>query len=270
MDKIEKILKEPKEINAEFIRKQIKELANRDLIPIGQLVIFFHAAHGLGLNWPDKDDSCEIRNYIMLRSLMPHIQIDLLNSIFCGSLKPSEFIHPFEKHYSIPGYLDIEVLPNFFRTTDKLSKDILNINKDSGADFLSFIYIYFLVCHPFIDWNGRVARSLLDYYNIKLNFTLADVWNNTESQKTKFSEEPFHKKAFNCFYSCEVHLNEMDYATISSLPMSTSTKFEITKLADYLIKWAREVDSGTALSSYDSVRIMANGIRDLHRNKVQE
>jgi hypothetical protein len=251
-----------KKRNFTFVQNQMKELISWKLLPIGQLSVFFHAANGLGLPWGDIDDETEQRNYNMFRAINPNIQPSLIGPIISGSFKPNNFIHPFEKYYTTPGYLDVEILPHFFETADELANRFLREpqNRDKGEEFLSFIYIYFLVCHPFIEGNGRVARNLLDYYNQKIGFELSDVWNKSCPE---FKAESFHTEAFNTFYSEEARLGLLGCSSLSDLPMNI--KYELTKMADYLIRWADEVKNGKVLSSYKSITIMAEGIMKLQQ-----
>ncbi len=247
-----------------YARQECRAFSSWDqLLPVGQLSVVFHAIHGLESAWGKTGDLAEQNNYNLFRALNPHISPALVNPIISGSFKPRNFIHRFEQHYSTPGYLDIQVLPHFFKTVDELAHSFVDKKeKDEAEEFLAFVYMYFLICHPFVDGNGRVARSLLDYYNHKLDFMIHDVWNNSDP---KFANEAFHKEAFNMFYCSQAHLISYDYATVVSLPIHV--KQELTKLADHLIGWADNVRNSKALSSYRSVSVMANGIRMLHSKK---
>jgi len=86
----------------------------------------------------------------------------MLSTRISGEFKPPDFIHPFEEYYSLPGYLDVVVLPRFAETVDTRAAQPLAPSDVQGqAELLAFVYIFFLLVHPFVDRNGRVARSLL-------------------------------------------------------------------------------------------------------------
>ena len=86
------------------------------------------------------------------------------------------------------------MLPPFYRAVDSI---VQSPTRPDGPSFLAFVYTFFLLVHPLVDSNGRVARSLLDYYNLRLNIQLKPVWNRKDP---KFAEEPFHVAAFHAFF----------------------------------------------------------------------
>ncbi len=221
-------------------------------------MFFFHAANGLENQWGKSGDKAEQRNYQMYRAIKPHIDPHLIGAIFSGCFKPSGFIHPFEKHYSTPGYIDKQVLPLFFKATDKLTSTYSEKNKEKKFEFLSFVYITFLIIHPFLDGNGRVARNLLTYYNKKLEFGLDEVWENTDP---KFQKNEFHKKAFAKFFCEEAKLTAYDYNEVSSL--SIKAKIELNKMSDYLIHWLNSIKNVDSLSCKPSISLLAEGIKEL-------
>jgi len=228
------------------------------ILPIGQLCIFLHAANGLENQWGERGDTAEKRNYQMYRAIKPHIDPLLIGSIFSGSFKPSKFIHPFEKHYTTPGYIDKKVLPLFFKIVDELAIAYSEKDVDKKYYFLAFIYMTFLVIHPFLDGNGRVARNLMTYYNKKLEFNLNEVWENSDP---KFKENEFHKTAFEKFFCDEAQLTSYDFTEVSSL--SIKIKIELNQMSDYLVNWLSSIKKMDSLSSKPSIVTLAEGIKKL-------
>lgn len=243
----------------EFISKILDASVFIDkILPIGQLCVFFHAANGLENQWGKTGDAAEKRNYQMYRAIKPHIDPLLIGSVFSGSFKPSKFIHPFEKHYSTPGYIDKKVLPLFFKIADELALAYSEKDNDIKYNFLAFVYMTFLVIHPFLDGNGRVARNLLTYYNKKLAFDLNEVW---EDADPKFKENEFHKNAFAKFFCYEAQLASYDFTEVSSL--SIKIKIELNKMSDYLANWLSSIKNIDSLSSKSSIVTLADGIKKL-------
>ena len=255
-----------KERNTKFIETIMPSLVEwNEIIPIGQLIIFFHSMNGLGLTWGGSKDKHEKRNYEYFKSINPKIEDSLVQAIVSGSFKPESFVHPFEKFHTTSGYQDLNVLPKFFTTVDSLvnSYEKENIENDK---FLAFVYIYFLVIHPFVDGNGRVARNLLDYYNQKLSLGFQPVWNN---QTNKFSQEAFHLEAFEIFFSVEATIPKYQcndiysHEDISSILITR--KVELIKLSRYIISQLQEIKSNKQFSSV-SINKMAAGISRLQQS----
>jgi hypothetical protein len=48
-----------------------------------------------------------------------------VNAAIGGAFKPLGFIYPFERHYSLPGYLAQPVLSMFFSTADDGAKAVV-------------------------------------------------------------------------------------------------------------------------------------------------
>ena len=189
----------------------------------------------------------------------------MIDAIISGSFKPAPFIHPFEEFYTTSGYQDQGVLPEFFTTTDELAQGRMeNPDTPQKEDFLSFVYMFFLMIHPFIDGNGRVARNLLDYYNEALPGRIKPVWN---SKDPKFSGFPFHKEAFNSFFHKEAKLtrrapiNESSHEQVASL--LTLHKTDLATLTIKLIESCRLIRTTADFDSSIGIKTMAEGIRSL-------
>ncbi len=204
-----------------------------ELLDVATLIPIFSAFRGLedqGLR--DKEEE---RNLRVLQGLLPENELGFRGVLY----KPAEFIHPFGEYYSLPGYLDVEVLPHFIRSTNELAKDR---SRSSGSDFLAFVYMFFLLIHPLPDGNGRTARLLLDYYNKKLGLGLKGTWKVKEP--IKFSDEPLHKKAFRIFFSEEAVLRpRREFCDDDPYPIPGSLKPQLGQMAEYMIGWARSAGS---------------------------
>ncbi|MGB6065409.1 MAG: Fic family protein, partial [Desulfomonilaceae bacterium] len=212
---MDSLINEVKDQNSDMIGKAIDRLADRAVVlPVGQLAVLFHAANGLGVSWGMSNDLGEKRNRAYLESINPRLEGSMLNAIISGSFKPDAFIHPYNDFYTIPGYLDFAVLPEFFDAVDDLARGYrASHDKPQKEEFLSFVYMFFLMIHPFVDGNGRVARNLLDYYEKALSLKLAPVWSNEAS---KFASHEFHKVAFDTFFSIEARVRPYKYKKIHS------------------------------------------------------
>jgi len=258
-----KIIDNKKERN-DFVKKIIETLASwKVILPIGQLAIFLHTANGLGIKLGESEDKAEKRNRDYFKSINPHLDDILIYTIINGRLKPATFIHPFEKYHSVPGYLDYGPLSEFFLTTDHLSQKYKkNVERQNKEEFLAFVYMTFLLIHPFIDYNGRVARNLLDYYNSALAFGIKPVWNN---ENPKFSEEPFHKKAFKKLFSEEVKIDKFKYKNIFSYKEISSLlrlrRLESIKIAEYIMQTSKHIKKEENFDSYIGIKIIANEIK---------
>lgn len=208
-------------------------LAKQELLPVLDLSVAFHALLGLQKQARQPRDMHEIRNYRLFAQMTSPV---MLSARISGTFKPSEFIHPFEEYYSLPGYLDTIVLPCFADVVDKRAKELMEptTTKQQKINFLAFVYMYFLLVHPFIDRNGRVVRMLLDYYNTKLNcgVNASNTWNK---QLPKFSSKCNHRVAFNLFFevACLPKRQQID-----SFPISEQLRISLHRMADCLIEWA--------------------------------
>ena len=230
----------------------------KKLCSLGPLMIFLHCANGLLGDWSMPRDKEEARNYRLFQHLIITNRT-LLNAVVNGQLKPPAFIHPFENYYTLPGYLDATVLPCFFETADHLAHGLAEKEptQREGAEFLAFIYIFFLVIHPFVDGNGRVARSLLNYYNRKLRCGLKEIWNG---KNPEFRERQFHPEAFRQFFDDEVGVAPRN--SLDPYPLSPELERHVARMADYLIDWAVKARQGEALASRSHVRTLAQGIEE--------
>jgi hypothetical protein len=235
----------------------------KKLYSIGPLMIFLHCANGLLVDWSMPRDKEEARNYRLFQHLNSITDRTLLNAAINGQLKPPAFIHPFESYYTLPGYLDAVVLPCFFETADHLARGLAEKEPTQweGAEFLAFIYIFFLVIHPFVDGNGRVARGLLNYYNRKLRRGLKEIWNDNNPA---FRERQFHPEAFKQFFQDEVGVAPRN--SLDPYPLSPELERHVARMADYLIDWAVKARRGEALASRCHVRTLALGIEEASRS----
>ncbi len=175
-----------------------------DPLPLALLVPLFHRLHRLddyetskrpSRLVSDARDKEEARNLRVLGSLQPENRLAFAGLLF----KPGEFIHPFQGYYSLPGYLDTTVLPYFYRATDTLLR---GRTFGGPADFLGFVYMCFLLIHPLPDGNGRVARSLLRYYNSALNLRVKD---GDDNWYERSNSNPFiirHSKRSSAIWNC--------------------------------------------------------------------
>ncbi len=230
------------------------------LIPVGQLIVFFHAGNGLGVTWGSEGDKAEQRNHRFLRSICPSFEDAYIQAYISGSFKPSQFIHPFESYHTTTGRQDPVILSEFFVTVDELAFNWDVGTKLKAEIFLSFVYMYFLVIHPFVDGNGRVSRNLLDYYNTKLDLNMHPSWNDNRSN---FSEAAFHKEAFKILYSSELELSEWEYDDVYSYEEVASIqikrKLELAKMEKKLIESLRMIRSSKTIAS-KAIRRMAQGM----------
>src|SRR5690348_8039228 len=168
----------------------VKKLSCEEKVPsLGSLIVLFHAASGIAAPneavgvFISPRDKPEARNHRVYSELMPQGDRAYIDAAITGSFKPPDFIHPFEGYYSLPGYLDQRVLTAFFISVDFWVTKHPHPSSEEGKEFLSFLYMFFLLIHPFVDRNGRVARALLDYYNHKLRINCDAPWNK---EKPKF------------------------------------------------------------------------------------
>jgi hypothetical protein len=236
-----------------------------ELLPVGLLVPLFHRLHRidhylglpvakrLGADVGNPRDAAEARNLRLLRLLLPADNLGFAGVLF----KPTNFIHRFEEHYSLPGYLDEIVLPYFYRATDELAKDR---RSGKAEEFLAFVYMFFLLIHPLPDGNGRVARSLMEYYNkrLELHVKEEDRWYDT------LKDQPFHGEAFRAFF-CEADLPSLKTLDRSDpYPIPEGLESHLGRMADYLIDWAESVRTQREpLGQRVPVRCMSQGIRAL-------
>jgi len=216
------------------------ELASRkEPIPLGFLIVLLHTATGIDSNSDilHPRDKEEARNYRVYSELVGFGDAKFVNASISGAFKPPDFIHPFEKHYSLPGYLDPLALSMFFSTTDSWAQ--AGVKQEYGKGFLSFIYMFFLLVHPFIDRNGRVARGLLDYYNKRLKLNLTSVWYMDD-----FKKGCAHKDAFRLFFEDEVKLPPQENLC-DPYPISAELRPHLGRMADYMLDWAAGVSLTT-------------------------
>jgi hypothetical protein len=213
-----------------------KELGSqKGPIPLGSLIVLFHVATGIesSADILRPRDEAEARNYRVYSELVGLGDQKFVNAAISGAFKPPGFIHPFERHYSLPGYLDQPVLSMFFSAADGWAK--ARVCHEHGKGFLSFIYMFFLLIHPFIDRNGRVARALLDYYDEKLQLNLSPVW-----REKGFTERPVHKDAFRLFFEFEAKLPPRESLS-DPYPISAELRPHLGRMADYMLDWAARV-----------------------------
>jgi hypothetical protein len=253
-----------KDRNARQASKAILEMARWDaLVPAGQLIVCLHSTNALGIRWGESGDRHEVRNRAYFRRLNPDIPDSLVDTAISGSFKPSRFIHPFEEFYTTPGNRDAEILPLFFQVVDAAASDLAADNRSGCAeDFLAFVYLTFLVIHPFIDGNGRVARHLLDYYNQALRFRLNDAWN---ARSPKFAVQAFHKRAFVAFYQEGAGLEPVNYRCRYSVDevsgLLDTCADGIDRLSAYLIHQLESAKETRDFRSCTGVGTLADGIR---------
>jgi hypothetical protein len=88
------------------------------LVPIGSLIILLHSATRILSDVSNPRDGAEARNYRLYAKLMPWSAANYVNASISGAFKPPDFIHRFEDYYSLPGYLDQQVLSAFFAAVD--------------------------------------------------------------------------------------------------------------------------------------------------------
>jgi hypothetical protein len=219
------------------------------IIPLGRLAVFLHAAHGLAVDVSQPKDATEARNYGRYLELRGHLAPELLGPDISGSFKPDEFVHPFESHYSTPGYLDLSVLPKFFAVADARAATVRA--KRDGCAFLAFVYVTFLLIHPFVERNGRVVRGILDYYNERLNLKLSGSWNEDDP---KFAETSQHRRAFLDFFRGR-QLRPLGEMPLS--PIRRELRGELEKMADGLIEEIGRIARGGAFEEWPSVSRMS-------------
>lgn len=201
---------DPKSRNAEFVERGILPVITRwdALLPVGQLIVLFHGANSIGLEWGTADFA-EKRNHRLLKAIRPSFQDTYIQAFVSGSFKPDRFIHPFEDSYfTSTGFTDVNILPEFFQTTDHLARSWPDVVDMAPQHFLAYVYLYFLSIHPFVDGNGRVARNLLDYYNERLSLGLQPVW---RAAFPKFAHEAYHKQAFALLFEEDLGLPKHSY-----------------------------------------------------------
>ncbi len=152
---------------------------------------------------------------------------------FSGQWKPSEYIHPFEEYYSLPGFLDRVVLPAFASAVEIQEVRLHDSSSvDGKRSFLAFVYMGFLLIHPFVEGNGRTARLLLDYYWRRIGKPFKQGWKSSEP---KFSEIPSHKSAFQSFFT-ENDLPK--HPSCDRFPISDDLKSNLRRMADVLTDWS--------------------------------
>jgi hypothetical protein len=228
----------------------IKQLANLDKdLPLLDLILFFHAFHDVDA----KVGANERRNLAVLRALRPSYDLGFGGMVF----KPLNFIHKYNEHYSLPGYFDEIVLPRFFRVTDWIVK-----NGRQGPDFLAFVYVFFLLVHPLTERNGRVIRSVLDYYRQRWQLDVRDCWNDPKPQK--FEEREFHRKAFDAFFLAECKLPPLrEFGRNDPFPIAQEMRPALGQMANYMIDWAEKIGAGMEpVGRRPQVRYMSDGIQD--------
>jgi hypothetical protein len=226
-------------MNSELSACIVRTLASQaETVPCGSVAVLLHTAAGIASEFSKPRDKEETRNYRVYAELMPSDDSKYTSAAISGAFKPPQFIHPFERHYSLPGYLDQPVLSAFFAATDARAVQLTSHPANlEGKGFLSFVYMFFLLIHPFIDRNGRVARGLLDYYNAKLRFGLSPVWHNSE-----FKKHPTHKEAFRIFFDDEVRIPPREEC--DPYPISHALRPHLDRMADYMLNWAEGVARG--------------------------
>lgn len=224
-----------------------------EVIPIGSLAVLLHAAIGIRFDVTQPRDLDEARNYRVFSELRGAMNPKFARPDISGSFKPAEFVHPFGSHYSTPGYLDSIVLPRFFAAADEHAnkKDI----QTNASGFLAFVYVTFLLVHPFVDGNGRVVRGILNYYNKKLNLGLSGYWNEHEP---KFSNHPVHKSAFHGFF-CQSEL--IPRCNLSLHPIADGLREHLGKMADSLLYHIAKVAEDGAFERSKPVEELSDIIR---------
>ena len=238
-----------------------------ELLPMSTLVPLFHRLHRIeyylqfapakraGADIGNPENPAEARNLRVLSILSPSNKLGLSGVLY----KPVHFIHPFEGYYSLPGYLDRIVLPYFFRATDELAR---NGSFDQPEGFLAFVYMSFLLIHPLPDGNGRVARSLMEYYNKKLTLDVKP----DHPWYVELKEQSFHKKAFVDFFRA-AKLPTLDSIGQSDpYPIPRALRSHLGRMSDCLMDWAESVRTHReTLEHRAHVRRMSDGIRRLTR-----
>jgi hypothetical protein len=222
-----------------------KGLSSREKpIPLGSLIVLFHVVAGIqdGSDILSPRDKEETRNYRVYSELAGHGDPSFINAAINGAFKPPGFIHPFERHYSLPGYLDQQVLGMFFSAADGWAN--AGVTPEHGKGFLSFIYMFFLLIHPFIDRNGRVARGLLEYYNEKLKLNVGPIWRDRP-----FKVGIDHKEAFLFFFEFEAKLPPRKNP--DPYPISAELRPHLGRMADYMLAWAASVATMIGVETTD-------------------
>jgi len=195
------------------------------------LAVAVHALEGLSKDAQAPRDAAEDRNSRLFADLTGESR--MLSTRISGTFKPSDFIHPFEEHYSLPGYLDVVVLPHFAEAVDTRAAQPLAPSDVQGqAELLAFVYMFFLLVHPFVDRNGRVARSLLEYYHARLTFTCPCYWRTQEPRLVNARE---HRAAFRAFFET-VGLPRR--SALDPYPVPEALRSALQAMADRLVEWA--------------------------------
>jgi hypothetical protein len=238
-----------------------------ELLPMSTLVPLFHRLHRIkyylefpaakrpGADTGNPQNPAEARNLRLLGFLSPSNRLGFSGILY----KPPHFIHPFEQYYSLPGYLDPIVMPHFFRATDELSR---NGGIDQPEEFLAFVYMYFLLMHPLPDGNGRVARSLMEYYNKKLGLNVQ----RELSWYDLLKKQTLHREGFVEFFRA-ANLPSLDtFGQSDPFPIPKGLRSHLGRMADCLIDWAESVRTGREpLGDRAHVQRMSDGIRAVTR-----
>jgi hypothetical protein len=147
------------------------------------------------------------------------------------------------------------VLPYFYRATDELAR---NRSVTESAEFLAFVYMCFLLIHPLPDGNGRVARSLLRYYNGKLKLQVKD---GDDDWYERLKAQPFHSKAFEVFFR-DLSLPRLkEFGQSDPYPIPRALESHLGRMADCLIDWAESLrHQREHLDRRRYVQIMSQGI----------
>jgi hypothetical protein len=237
-------------------------------IPLGQMMVFLHSLHGLGIDWGNGQDPAEKRNRAYCEFLQPEFDKELINAIISSHFKPRNFIHPFERVHMTAGFNDPSVLSAFCRDVDDLAERFRSGKlTQHRTEFLVFIYIIFLIVHPFMDGNGGIARSLLDYYNERLGFCLKPIWNQRD-----FKSMPGHKEAFSAFFTSAAKIpkvqdmaradEEIDFPKIAEFLVAR--KNELTKLAASIIHCCEDFMENQNYGAYPGISDLAAIIQQGH------
>ena len=231
--------------NEKWLTNQLVSL-DKDL-PLLDLILFFHAFHDVEA----KVGANEERNLAVLRALRPSYNLGFGGFIF----KPLNFIHKYNNHYSLPGYLDEVVLPRFFQVADRIAK-----NGRQDPDFLAFVYVFFLLVHPLTEGTGRVIRSVLDYYRQRWQLDVGDCWNDLKPQKF---DGRIHRKAFDAFFMSECKLPPLkEFGRNDPFPIAQEVRPALGQMANYMIDWVQKIDAGIeSVGDRPQVRCMSDGIQ---------